>query len=84
VDFAISLVILLILMAYYNIAPTWKLVLLPIFISMMIFIPAGLGMLLASLAARFRDVKFATRFAITLLMYSAPIVYSASSLSHTS
>ncbi|MEN6384980.1 MAG: ABC transporter permease [Phycisphaerales bacterium] len=84
VDFAISLVILLILMAYYNIVPTWKLVLLPIFISMMIFIPAGLGMLLASLAARFRDVKFATRFAITLLMYSAPIVYSASSLSHTS
>jgi lipopolysaccharide transport system permease protein len=84
VDFAISLVILLVLMAYYNIAPTWKLVFMPMFVLMMIFIPAGLGMLLSSLAARFRDVKFATRFAITLLMYSAPIVYSASSLSHRS
>lgn len=83
VDFAISLVILLVLMAYYKIAPTWSLLFLPLFILMMICIPAGLGMLLSSLAARFRDVKFATRFAITLLMYSAPIVYSASTLSHT-
>lgn len=82
-DFMISIVILLVIMGYYRIAPTWNLLLLPIFILMMICIPAGLGMLLSSMAARFRDVKFATRFAITLLMYSAPIVYSAASLSET-
>jgi lipopolysaccharide transport system permease protein len=81
VDFTLSLVLLLPIMAYYKIPPTWNLLYLPLFILMMICIPAGLGMLLSSLAARFRDVKFATRFAITLLMYSAPIVYSASSLS---
>jgi lipopolysaccharide transport system permease protein len=80
-DFSISLLILLFVMAYYRIAPTWNILFLPAFVLMMICIPAALGMLLSSLAARFRDVKFATRFAITLLMYSAPIVYSAASLS---
>jgi len=84
VDFSISLLILLVVMAYYRIAPTWNLLFLPAFVLMMICIPAGFGMLLSSLAARFRDVKFAMRFAITLLMYSAPIVYSATSLSPTS
>lgn len=83
VDFGISIVILLPLMVYYRISPTWNLLYLPLFIIMMICIPASLGMLLSSLAARFRDVKFATRFAIQLLMYSAPIVYSAQSLSPT-
>ncbi|HBG28288.1 MAG: phosphate ABC transporter permease [Planctomycetes bacterium GWF2_41_51] len=83
-DFMISLLILLVVMGYYRVAPTWNLLLLPVFILMMVSIPAGLGMLLSSMAARFRDVKFATRFAITLLMYSAPIVYSAASLPKTS
>ncbi|OHB60633.1 MAG: phosphate ABC transporter permease [Planctomycetes bacterium GWF2_42_9] len=82
-DFSISLLILLFVMTYYRIAPTWNILFLPAFVLMMVCIPAALGMLLSSLAARFRDVKFATRFAITLLMYSAPIVYSAASLSPT-
>lgn len=83
VDFGISLLILLAMMIYYRISPTWNLLYLPVFVLMMICIPASLGMLLSSLAARFRDVKFAMRFAIQLLMYSAPIVYSAQSLSQT-
>lgn len=84
VDFAISLLILLAVMTHYRVEPSWNLLLLPVFVLMMVCIPAGLGMLLSSLAARFRDVKFATRFAIQLLMYSAPVVYSAGSLSKTS
>ena len=47
---------------------------------MMISIPAGIGLWLSSLAVRFRDVRYAMSFAIRILMYSAPIVYSASSI----
>jgi lipopolysaccharide transport system permease protein len=50
---------------------------------MMVCIPAGIGMWLSALAIRFRDIKFAMPFAIRMLIYSAPIVYSASSIPET-
>jgi lipopolysaccharide transport system permease protein len=80
VDFGISLIIILGVLVYYRVAPSWNLMILPLFIVMMVCIPAGTGILLSSLAVRFRDVKFAMQFIIRMLMYSAPIVYSASSL----
>ena len=41
---------------------------------------AAMGIWLSALAIRFRDVNHALPFAIRMLMYTAPIVYSASSL----
>lgn len=79
-DFAISLIVLLPVMLYYRVAPTWNLLLFPFFILLMICVPAGAGMWLSSLAIRFRDLKFAMSFIIRMLMYSAPVVYSASTI----
>jgi ABC-type polysaccharide/polyol phosphate export systems, permease component len=80
VDFLISLLILLVVLIYYRVSPGWNLIYLPLFILMMICIPAGIGMWLSALAIRFRDVKFAMVYLIQLLIYSAPILYSASSI----
>ena len=80
VDFAISILILLAVMLYYRVLPTWNLLLFPLFFILMMSIPAGLGMWLSALAIRFRDVKFAMPFVIQMLIYSAPIVYSASAI----
>jgi len=80
VDFGISLAIVGVVLLYYRVAPTWNLLLLPIFIAMMLSVPAGVGMWLSTLSIRFRDIKFAMQYAIQLLMYSAPIVYSASTI----
>lgn len=77
VDFGISLLLVFAVMAYYRVAPTWNLLYLPVFMVMMIAIPAGIGMWLSSLAIRFRDVKFAMPFIIRMLIYSAPILYTA-------
>jgi lipopolysaccharide transport system permease protein len=46
----------------------------------MVLVPTGVGLWLSALAIRFRDVKFAMTFVIRMLMYSAPIVYSASTI----
>jgi lipopolysaccharide transport system permease protein len=46
----------------------------------MMLIPAGIGLWLSSLAIRFRDVKFAMSFIIRLLIYTAPVLYSASTI----
>jgi len=80
VNFGISLLIILCILFYYHVTPTWYLLLLPFFLVLMICIPAGIGMWLCSLAIRFRDVRFAMQFVIRMLMYSAPIVYSASTI----
>ena len=80
VDFGISLVILFAALIYYRITPTWNLLFLPLFFLQMIFVPAGVGMFLSALAIRFRDVKFAMQFILRMLIYTAPIVYSASSI----
>lgn len=80
VDFAISLLIIFGVSIYYSILPTWNLLFLPLFVILMISIPAGTGMWLSALAIRFRDVKHAMPFVLRMLVYSAPIVYSASSI----
>lgn len=80
VDFAISFLIILCVLVFYGIAPTWNFLYLPIFFLFMVILPAGVGMWLSSLAIRFRDVRFGMQFGIGMLMYSAPIVYSASSM----
>jgi len=77
VDFAIAISIIVVIMIYYGVAPTWNLLLLPLFILLMIIVPLGVGLWLSALAIRYRDVKFAMGFFIRMAMYSAPIVYSA-------
>ena len=80
VDFCISLVLIFFVLIYYRIEPTLNLCFVPLFILMMISIPAGIGMWLSALAIRFRDVKHAMPFVIRMLIYSAPILYSASAI----
>jgi len=80
IDFTISVVLLFGVFLYYRVSPSWNILFLPLFVILMITIPAGTGMWLSSLAIRFRDVKHAMAFFIRILMYTAPIVYSASSI----
>jgi lipopolysaccharide transport system permease protein len=80
VDFTISLLLLIGVLLYYKVTPTWNLLLLPAFVAYMMLIPAGIGMWLSSLAVRFRDVKFAMSFIMRLLIYTAPVLYTASSI----
>jgi lipopolysaccharide transport system permease protein len=79
-DFGISILIILGVLVFYRVSPTWNLAFIPILILLMMCVPAGLGMWSSALAIRFRDVKHAMPFLTKILMYSAPIVYSASTI----
>lgn len=80
VDFSISMFILIPVMIYYQISLTWNVLYLPLFLFMMIAIPFGVGSWLSAVAIRFRDVQHALPFILRMLIYSAPIVYSSSSI----
>ena len=83
VDFSISLLVVFCVLLYYRIVPTWNLLLFPFFLILMMSIPAGIGMWLSALAIRFRDVRHAMPFVTRMLIYTAPIVYSASAIPET-
>lgn len=83
VDFAISILIIVGVAAYYRVSPSWNLLWFPVFVLMMVCVSAGAGMWLSAMAIRYRDVKYAMTFLIQLLMYSGPIVYSAASIPET-
>lgn len=77
IDFFISMCIVVGVAIYFHVSPTLNLLFLPVFILMMMCISAGTGMWMAAMAIRFRDVRHAMGFVMRMLMYSAPIVYSA-------
>lgn len=80
VDFCISLILLLAIIIYYQVPITWNLIYLPLLVILMILIPTAIGLWLSALAIRYRDVKFAMPFILRMLIYTAPILYSASSI----
>ena len=80
IDFGISILIIIGVSLYYHVLPTWRLLFFPLFVLLMMSFSFGVGTWLSAMAIRYRDIKYAMGFLIRMLMYSAPIVYSASSI----
>jgi lipopolysaccharide transport system permease protein len=78
VDFFISFVIIFVLMAWFHISLTGRILYLPLLIALMMLTAAGLGLWLAAMAVQYRDVKHAMPFLTQILMYAAPVVWSGS------
>ena len=76
-NFGIAFVILLPLMMFYGITPTWRFAVLPLFIALMIVAAAGIAVWLTALAVQFRDIRHGIAFLIQLMMYASPIIYSS-------
>ena len=75
VNFAISLIAVVIVMLFFRIPPTVNLLAMPILLVFMLLFCAGLGMLLSSLAVFFRDVCHLWGVVITAWTYATPLFY---------
>ena len=78
VDFAISLVILLGLLAWYRIVPSPAALLIPVLVAYTLVAAWAIGIWMAALNVRYRDVNFALPFLIQIGLFVSPVVYSAS------
>lgn len=76
VDFAISFVIVFVLMAWFRIMPTARMIFLPLLVALMMLTAAGMGLWFAAMSVKYRDVKHAMPFLTQILMYAAPVVWS--------
>jgi lipopolysaccharide transport system permease protein len=79
VDFAIASVILVGLMFYYGYTPRLSgLLILPLLLLITFMAALGLGLFLASLNVKYRDVGYILPFFIQLMMFLTPVIYPAS------
>ena len=76
VDFVISFVILLILMAFYGIVPSWHIVFLPLFLVLAIISALAVSLWLSALNVLYRDVQYLVPFLVQLWMFVSPVIYS--------
>jgi lipopolysaccharide transport system permease protein len=77
VDFLISGIILLGLMAWYNFVPDWRILTLPIFILIACAASMGVGLWLAALTVQYRDFRFVVPFIIQFGLYISPVGFSS-------
>lgn len=77
VDFAISFVLVIGMMAYYNIHPGWEILSLPLFIVFELATALGVGLWLSALNVQYRDVRYTVPFLVQFWMFASPIVYSS-------
>ena len=78
VDFCIAFVVLLIVMAFYGIAPSAKMLVIPFLMIVAALLARSIGLWLAPINVRFRDIKHTLPFMIQIWMYASPIVYPLS------
>jgi homopolymeric O-antigen transport system permease protein len=77
-DLAVAFPILLVMVAWYGIAPGWGLLALPALLALTIALALGVGTWLSALNVKYRDVRYAIPFLIQLWMFATPVVYPLS------
>jgi lipopolysaccharide transport system permease protein len=78
VDFMISGIILVGLMAWYNFVPSWRILTLPGFVAIAFAASIGAGLWLAALNVEYRDFRYIVPFIVQFGMYISPVGFSSS------
>ena len=78
VDFLISGMLLLALMAWFNFVPNWHILTLPLFIGIAFAAAMGAGLWLAALTVEYRDFRYVVPFIVQFGLYISPVGFSSS------
>ena len=78
VDFLISFAILVVIMAWYQYWPDWRLVFLPLFIALAFGAAFGAGLWLCALNVEYRDFRYVVPFIVQIGVYISPVGFSSS------
>lgn len=78
VDFLIAFVVLLAVMAYFQVVPTAAIFVLPAFVLLVILAALAVGFWLSALNVKYRDVRYVIPFLAQVWMFASPVAYSSS------
>jgi len=77
-DFGFGLLLLLPLMAWHGVAPTWSLLTVPFWLLAMLALALAIGLWLGPLNVRYRDIMHTLPFITQIWMFATPIAYPLS------
>jgi len=77
IDFLISFVILLGMMAWYQFLPGWQLLYLPFFILLALLASLGPGLWITALNVKYRDFRYVIPFVVQFGLYVSPVGFSS-------
>ena len=80
VDFVLAFTVLLGMMVWFDVWPSWALVLAPAFLFMAFVAALGVGLFLSAVNARYRDVPYAIPFLMQIWLYFSGVVYAITAL----
>jgi lipopolysaccharide transport system permease protein len=78
VDLALALVVVAGAMAWYGFVPGIQILLVPVFVLLALATALGVGLVLASLNVRYRDIRYAIPFVMQIWLYASPVAYPSS------
>jgi lipopolysaccharide transport system permease protein len=78
VDFLIAFIVLLAMMAYYQITPGAAIISVPFFIVLATATAIGVGLWFSALNVYYRDVRYVVPFLIQFWLFATPIAYPIS------
>jgi lipopolysaccharide transport system permease protein len=78
IDFLLTFVVLIGMMAYYGVRPNAAVLALPLFLLLALGAAFSVGIWLAALNVRYRDVRFIIPFLTQFWLFITPVAYSAS------
>ena len=82
-DLVLAFLVYLGLMVWFNVMPTWRIMTLPLFAGLALFIALAGGLWLSALYVRFRDVGHIIPMFIQLWMFVSPIIYPVTKVPET-
>jgi lipopolysaccharide transport system permease protein len=77
-DFGFGLLLLLVMMIWYGMAPTWSLLTLPLWVLITLCFALSLGLWLSPINVRYRDIMHTLPFVTQIWMFATPIAYPLS------
>ena len=80
VDFAITFLLLLVMMVWFHFLPPWQIILLPVFTLLAFICAFGIGLFLTALNVKYRDFRYIIPFIIQFGLYITPVGYSSAAV----
>lgn len=79
-DFLLSLLVLVGMLAYYGIGVAPRMLLAPLFVLLALLAATAVGTLLSAVNVRYRDVRFIVPFLVQIWLFASPVAYAASAI----
>jgi len=78
VDLAVSFGVLVILMAWYHVVPTFALLLLPLYVALAVVSAFAVTLWTSALTVRYRDARYVLPFLVQTWLFITPVAYPTS------